>query len=421
MIYRMFRIQTYRYTLATAWQQLRGCKRRLCRNRIWLGPALILMFLAGSCTPEPPLHLFVGKDVELELMLEFELEAYWDYFLENDKRYNWRDEWYYGFDDNITPDLGVDIDPDHETFSLRRYYTGTTPYGPHTQPEPESVYGRFFSGTFWPGFWDILVWNEANSEGTTPVLILEDAPYDSVYAETTMTQRTARYQAPKYTRAFNQPEMMFSAYKQAEEIKELNEANLSDYYYDEDRHKWVKRLKMPLLPVTYVYLTQVILRHNTGTYPVISAGASDLSGMAKSTNLNTGNAGLEPITVDFSSGFKKECLYKNGEVVSIAGGKVLTFGICGENGYQIHERSDVKDGIRHYLDVNLGYLHADTTLIFDVTDQVRNRWKGGVITVELDMDTIPVPSGRGGSAFDATVEDWKYVTYPPDEDEGFGL
>ena len=33
----------------------------------------------------------------------------------------------------------------------------------------------------------------------------------------------------------------------------------------------------------------------------------------------------------------------------------------------------------------------DQTLVFDVTDQVRKRYKGGVITVELDVDTIPYP------------------------------
>lgn len=53
----------------------------------------------------------------------------------------------------------------------------------------------------------------------------------------------------------------------------------------------------------------------------------------------------------------------------------------------------------------------DSTFVFDVTDQVRRRYKGGVLTVELDMDTIPVPTRNGGSAFDAVVKDFEEETY----------
>ena len=41
----------------------------------------------------------------------------------------------------------------------------------------------------------------------------------------------------------------------------------------------------------------------------------------------------------------------------------------------------------------------DSTLVFDVTDQVRKRYRGGVITVELNMDTVPIPTRSGGSGF----------------------
>jgi hypothetical protein len=47
----------------------------------------------------------------------------------------------------------------------------------------------------------------------------------------------------------------------------------------------------------------------------------------------------------------------------------------------------------------------DSTFVFDVTQQVRHRYKGGVITVELDMDTVPIPTRRGGSGFNAVVQD----------------
>ena len=49
----------------------------------------------------------------------------------------------------------------------------------------------------------------------------------------------------------------------------------------------------------------------------------------------------------------------------------------------------------------------DSTFVFDMTDQVQKLYKGGVLTIELDMDTIPVPIRPGGSAFDAVVKDYE--------------
>jgi hypothetical protein len=43
--------------------------------------------------------------------------------------------------------------------------------------------------------------------------------------------------------------------------------------------------------------------------------------------------------------------------------------------------------------------------VFDVTEQVQKQHRGGIITVELDVDTIPIPSRSGGSGFDAVVKD----------------
>ena len=86
----------------------------------------------------------------------------------------------------------------------------------------------------------------------------------------------------------------------------------------------------------------------------------------------------------------------------------MTFGLPGHQANGISRASEVNDDHRHYMDVNLLFNNGiDSTFVFDVTDQVRRRYKGGVITVELNMDTIPIPSRSGGSGFDAVVEDTK--------------
>ena len=167
---------------------------------------------------------------------------------------------------------------------------------------------------------------------------------------------------------------------------------------------------MVLEPITYIYLTQVILHHNRGKITGVD-GSGKLSGMARSTVVNTGIAGEDLITVYFNTRFKKNC-DMNGESVDIAGGRLLTFGMCGMNANRIQHIEDVKDEAKHYLDVNMHFNNGnDSTFVFDVTDQVRQHWKGGVITVELDLDTISVPSRTGGSAFDAVVKDFEEETH----------
>ena len=212
-----------------------------------------------------------------------------------------------------------------------------------------------------------------------------------------------RYHAPKYQHSFWQPEQLFSACEQGIEISE----DLKGFVYDKENNVWVRMLNMFLEPITYIYLTQVILRHNDGRV-VHVPGTANLSGMARSTNVNTGVAGTDAIAVNFYMRLKNGKEWKNGEIVDIVGGRLMTFGICGQNANRISRAEENIDSEHHYLDVLMQFYNGmDSTFVFDVTDQVRKRYKGGVITVELDMDTIPIPKRRGGSGFDAVVKDFE--------------
>ena len=135
------------------------------------------------------------------------------------------------------------------------------------------------------------------------------------------------------------------------------------------------------------------------------SGTSNLSGMARTTTLNTGVSGDEPVAVYFKMRMKKD-KDKDGRKADIVGGRVMTFGICGQNANRIKSYEEVKDEHRHYLDVTMQFNNGmDSTFVFDVTNQVRRRYKGGVLTVELDMDTVPTPKRSGGSGFNAVVKD----------------
>lgn len=140
-------------------------------------------------------------------------------------------------------------------------------------------------------------------------------------------------------------------------------------------------------------------------------GNANLSGMARSVNLNTGVTGADAITVNFFMRMKQDVADKNGNKVDVIGGKVLTFGIPKLNPSKLDARAyleslqkvrDADLNNRHYIDVKMQFYNGkDSTFVFDVTDQARRLFRGGVITVELDMDKVPVPNRSGGSGFDA--------------------
>ena len=359
------------------------------------------------CIRDPELHLFDGGEIDIDLpVVQLELDAYWNYEITYGITYDWKAEWHYGWDETDYSIFGEIGYTEPTTFHLRRYFTGSTPKAEHTSVLANTITGTSFNGQYTWGFWDILVWNDVNTiDGVQSLNFDEQTSLDFVVAYTNQTMIPSRYEA-NYTRAFYEPEPLFSAYDRGIEI----DRSLAGFEYDSIHNVYVKKLDMVLEPITYIYLTQVILHNNRGKITGVD-GSGKLSGMARSTMINTGIAGEDLVTVYFNTRFKKDC-DMNGESVDIAGGRLLTFGMSGMNGNRIQDIEDVKDKANHYLDVNMHFNNGnDSTFVFNVTDQVRQHWKGGVITVELDMDTIGVPSRNGGSAFDAVVEEFKEETH----------
>ncbi len=370
---------------------------------LWQAAALVGLCTAlTSCERKPDLHLDYNDDVVIDMpMVELELDVFWNYETEVGGTYDWKGEWYYGWDDEDKELFGEIGYTKPSTFQIRRYYTGDEPYAAHTNVLEAIIYGYTYTGAFNWGYWDLLTWNEVQSlDGVQSLRFDEQTTLEHVTAYTGQTMNTVRYQAPKYTHSFYQPEALFSAYKQAIEINR----NLDGFVYDKDRNMWVKKLEMLLTPISYIYLTQVIIHHNNGKITGVD-GNGNLSGMARSVNVNTGVAGEDEITVHYYVRFKKGCDMK-GESVDIAGGRLMSFGICNLNGNKATDSPT--SGARHYMDVNMQFSNGmDSTFVFDVTDQVRKRYKGGVITVELNADTIDMPKRKGGSGFDAVVKDFE--------------
>ena len=379
---------------------------------------VIISIFTISCEREPMLHLHKGgTDIVVELPdIDLELQLLWDYLFSYDVEYDWQNEWLYGWDETDNELFGPLGYPEPTDFNIRRYFTNDVQFGQHTAPYKHYITGKTLSAQYDFGFWDILAWNEIHtSDGVQSVRIDETATYDYVTAYTGQTMMAARYNAPRYTRAFYQPEALFAGYESGIGINR----NFDGFTFDEDRKIWVRKLNMTLQPVTYIYLPQIILHNNNRDHRIVTAidGNANLSGMSRSVNLNTGVTGPDAITVNFNMRMKFDRNGRSNDKVDIIGGKVLTFGIINLNPHKLNTRAYAESmqkvmaadkNNRHYLDVKMQFYNGkDSTLVFDVTNQVRRLFRGGVITVELDMDTVPIPQRSGGSGFDAVVKDYE--------------
>lgn len=386
----------------------------------------ILLVLIGTislsgCVREPELHLYDWDTPYIELpMVNLQLDIYWNYELGFGINYDWRSEWYYGRDEDGMPgwddeDRRIFGELEYEEpsrFYLRRYFTGDVSCGTRIKKQsPYYLEGKVLHTTFDWGFWDILAWNDVKTlDGIQSLHFDEKDNLDEhITAYTKESPNAVRYHAPRYQHAFYQPEQLFSACEQGIEINR----NLDGFTYDEDRKMWIRKLKMMLEPITYIYLPQLILHNNknleTGIDRITSVpGVANLSGMARSADLNTGVAGKDAVAVNFSVRMKQDKKWENGETVDIIGGRLMTFGICGQNANRVSRADENIDSEHHYLDITVQFYNGmDSTIVFDVTDQVRQRYKGGVITVELNMNEVPIPQRPGGSGFNAVVKDFE--------------
>ena len=382
--------------------------RRIVHNRLYktVRSAFIVAAVVGmaSCERRPKLHLFGRGAIDIALpVVRIDIDTYWNYEVTYGVAYDWRAEWFYGWDDTDRQIFGPIGYTEPNLFQLRCYFSGDEPGGEHTKMYSNLLRRRTYKMQYNWGYWDFLVWNDVESDdGVQSLNFDERTMNDPVIAYTNQTMSVSRYQAPAFTRSFFEPEQLFSNYKRAVEIDPM----LDDFEYDPVNDVYVKQVDLVMVPITYIYLTQVILHHNQGRIVGVD-GTSNLSGVARTTEINSGTAGSDAVTVQYSTRFKPGC-NMNGEKVDIVGGRVMTFGICDLCANRVVSYEYVKDANEHYIDVNMQFNNGmDSTFVFNVTDQVRRRYKGGVITVELDMDTIPMPSRKGGSGFDAVVKDFE--------------
>ncbi len=395
---------------------------------------LILSALSGfisSCERVPEL-LLVDREVPIEIRTDrivLDLNVLWDYEI----IYDWRAEWHYGWDERDDSLFGTWDLIEPNVFNLRRYYTEDNPTGEHKNVLSDMVNGRRFLGNYKLGYYDLLVWNDVSTLDGVQSLHFDETTtleYVTAYTNQASHSTTVPHYSPAYSKnykagyAFYQPEFLFST--------EYRDLYVSDDPADYDSlvnmpdgtQVWYKYVPLELTPVTYIYLTQIILHNNEGRISGLD-GSANLTGMARSVNLNTHITSEQDVSVNYPVRMKRNLSYTDNqtqkkEQVDIVGGRLLTFGITGTDPYKVTRASNsyqkvLDSQIPNYIEVNMSFFNGrDSTFVFDVTDQVKEHYKGGVITLHLDVDKIPIPSTGGsghGGQFDAVVVDPEEETH----------
>lgn len=386
---------------------------------------LVSLVAATSCQREPLLEL-VDPDVPIEFKTDriiLDLNILWDY----DMVYDWEAEWWYKWDTRDDSLFGTWNLQDPSTFNIRRYYTGMDSAALHNSVLKDMITGDKFQAKYRYGYYDILTWNDVYTIDGVQSLHYDEATsleYVTAYTNQATHPTTVPHHAPAYSQpykagyAFYQPEFLFSG--------KYDDLFVSDNPADYDSlivetNTWYKFVPLYLTPVTYIYLTQVILHHNNGRIANVD-GSGNITGMARSVNLNSHLTSEQDVSVTYPMRLKMNMDYidyatEQAEKVDIVGGRVITFGLTDTDPFQISRASTsyqqiIESQIPNYLEVNMVFYNGrDSTFVFDVTNQVKEHYKGGVITIHLDVDNVPIPNTGGGSMFDAIVKDFEEETH----------
>lgn len=362
-----------------------------------------------GCRIEPPLHLAELTNGQVMIgEVVTEIEIIWG--IEPD----WENEWWYGWDaDDISAygDLSYPQPTNYEAFFM---YLGTDPDADGYQSMSRTtLYSTRFRRQYSIGYHDMVIYSNIDSDDGTQVLVVDDAdPYD-IHATTTVSR--LGYAVLHQGSIYNYPEIFYAGELDGFYIS----PNFEDYdYFDDELQAWVKYIYANMYPMVYIYLVQVAVYNNNGRITSL-ADNPVLANMSDGVKVNTGHTHDSPGHVAYPMRLKKGLTARDGRDADIFGGKLTTFGLCDmecwsesrDNPQYAGSRSDLRNHV--YLDLSFSN-STDSVYGYDVTDQVRRQSHGGIITIEIDMDTLKRPtssSSGAGSGFDPYVAPQDSIQY----------
>lgn len=294
-------------------------------------------------------------NMELEWVLDWEVNA----------DYNWSDNW---------DDLGADNDYDYfrprkpEGVAVILYNELNGNYVFSKELHLSSAGGSF---SIEPTTRAILFFNDDSDY----VVVNNLGSPHTVTASTGNHTNTSFTDLHKGERSVKQPDILYGSFMEITE-EQILKGEIPD--------------KVVISPLVYGY---VIKYHIEKNLEYVKEATGALAGMAENVNIMTGT------TSDSKATFVFECDKTSYGI----GVQVMTFGIPSMQGFNSKASSDYSG--QHDLRMIVKLTNGKTvTLDHDITDQIANQPKGGVITIP-DINISDDMVG-GNSGFQPDVDDW---------------
>ena len=350
---------------------------------------LVSGFLMVACEIEPELYLPDDRDVSQCPLIRVEMSALRDINAFPDSL------WFYGWDINDSLSNGSLYYLEPYDYEVRRYYLGESAEASHEETITSYLKQPVYADRYRFGYHDLLVWTGLGYLPFGQSVIINEGDPDNVYAMTTSKNMS--------------PEVFYRGYMKG--IYVSRDTSLYDYF-DEEKSLWVKTYHIQLVPAVYIYRVQVILYNNRDRIGGVT-DACAVDGLSRYVNLTTSTTSLADAPMFFPMRMKNGITVR-GKQTDIIGGKMTTFGLCGMHQWVPSAReydSSIRTDLHNSLILNLHFTNkTDTTYYYKVTDQLARQPYGGLITVEIDVDTLHKPVNPNppvtGSGFDPNVNDY---------------
>lgn len=360
----------------------------------------VVMVVAGC--QRKPLYLAQRGTIDVNVSVyDIQLDLLWGL--------EWKTEWQYLWDESLYGSIGYT-----EPAGVRaNVYTtdGANGRTKYTTRNFGSSGGRVSLTTL--SMYDMIFYNNDTE------YILYSTDESSYYYATTRSNTKAAY-----TRAYshyNQPDQLFGACISNLYVSE----DPDDYSIEFDRENnpiYVYKVNADLTPHTFIYLCQVMLLNNVDEkgYRVTGAEGITASGLAGGVDLFTrvtDSLNLVAITQEDVKPMLKERDLRlpdgSSAVGDIFAARIMTWGLPGIDPLEeVKSRRIIQPQDSIHLGIGLKLRNGAVYPIeHNVTEQMKRRPAGGVITVVIDAGAIPDSiigaKPQAGGGFDASVDNWK--------------
>lgn len=364
-------------------------------DHILLWAVCCVMAVMCGCRIEPPLKLPDEINTTGALgEVEVNLEVVWG--IDAD----WQKDWWYGWDADDIFLYGPLAYTEPSNYEIRLFYLGDQAGREDWEKiDAFTVYSKQFRRKLSYGYHDLLVWSNIDSDDGTQVLRIDESAPRSVEATTSQSRGPISPGMPVH----NYPEIFYGGRLDGIYI----DKNPENYdYFDEEYQTWVKRIEADMYPLVYIYVVQVAIYNNNGRITGLAEDAI-VSNMSRGVTVNSGHTHDYPVAVSYGMRMKRGLQARENRDADIIGGKLHTFGLCDMEPWYASRGAAYKGSrteLNNRLYVDFAFSNStDSIFSYDITDQLQRQCHGGVITLEIDMDTVTIPSAPGGGSFDPII------------------